>query len=196
MFQTTLTVLQPLEDRLKECESIVNSYANLFFKQEDDQFIPMKRPPRSFSVSVDGTSRDARCSSCSFVAFALEIDKLDPTSELASILKRRKQIFLAVATRTNENDRNTVENLLYKPFQSNAYHDWVSQTTVEVLDVLDKVTRAQAFQVISRHILRQSKHVFFDRRISTTTGTKSFKVRPVNTYWWILSGGSISTTSW
>ena len=161
MFQTTLTVLQPLEDRLKECESIVNSYANLFFKQEDDQFIPMKRPPRSFSVSADGERRDPRCPSYSSVAFALEMDKLDPASELASILKRRKQILLAVATRTDENDRNTVENLLYKPFQSDAYHDWASQTTVEVLDVLDKVTRAQTFQVISRHILHGSNIRFF-----------------------------------
>jgi hypothetical protein len=60
MFQTSLAVLQPLEDRLRECESIVNSYAHLFFKHEDDQFIPMKRPPRSFSVSADGARRYAR----------------------------------------------------------------------------------------------------------------------------------------
>ena len=86
---------------------------------------------------------------CSRGVLTSEMDKLEPFGELASILKRRKQILLAVATHTNEDERNTVENLLYKPFQSNVYHDWASQTTVEVLDVLDKVTRAQTFQVNS-----------------------------------------------
>jgi len=54
MFKTSLTVLQPIEDRLKECESIVNEYTTLFFKQEHDQFIPLKHVTRSFSLSLDG----------------------------------------------------------------------------------------------------------------------------------------------
>jgi hypothetical protein len=54
MFKTTLTVLQPLEDRLKECESMVNQYTNLFFKQDNDAFIPIKPGARTFSLSLDG----------------------------------------------------------------------------------------------------------------------------------------------
>jgi hypothetical protein len=54
MFKTALTVLQPLEDRVKECEAIVNEYTNVFFKQEDDDFIPIKPGTRSFSLSLDG----------------------------------------------------------------------------------------------------------------------------------------------
>ncbi|CAF5176835.1 unnamed protein product, partial [Rotaria sp. Silwood1] len=124
----TLTVLQPIEDRLKECELAINEYTNLFFKQENDAFIPMKQAVRSFSISLD------------------EIDKLDPNSELNAILKRRKQIFLTVATDENEKERKTIENLRYKPFQPNVYTDWASDTTIEVIDILDKVTRAQKFK--------------------------------------------------
>lgn len=54
MFKTTLTVLQPIEDRLKECESIMNEYTSLFFKQENDDFIPLKHITRSFSLSLEG----------------------------------------------------------------------------------------------------------------------------------------------
>jgi hypothetical protein len=54
MFKTSLNVLQPIEDRLKECESIMNEYTNLFFKQDDDAFIPMTRVARTFSVSLEG----------------------------------------------------------------------------------------------------------------------------------------------
>jgi hypothetical protein len=54
MFKTTLTVLQPIEERLNECESLMNEYTNLFFKQENDAFIPLKTVPRSFSISLDG----------------------------------------------------------------------------------------------------------------------------------------------
>jgi hypothetical protein len=54
MFKTTLTVLQPIEDHLNECELIVNGYTNLFFKQENDAFIPLKHVTRSFSLSNDG----------------------------------------------------------------------------------------------------------------------------------------------
>ncbi|CAF2707110.1 unnamed protein product [Rotaria sp. Silwood2] len=128
MFKTTLTVLQPIEDRIKECELAMNEYTNLFFKQENDAFIPMKQVTRSFSISLD------------------EIDKLDPNSELNAILKRRKQIFLTVATDENEKERKTIENLRYKPFQSSVYTDWASDTTVEVIDILDKVTQAQKFK--------------------------------------------------
>lgn len=77
----------------------------------------------------------------------LEIDKLDPSSELIAILKRRKQIYLTVATDENEKERKTVENLRYKPFQPDVYTDWASDTTIEVIDILDKVTRAQHFKV-------------------------------------------------
>jgi hypothetical protein len=75
------------------------------------------------------------------------MDKLDPTSELGVILKRRKQIFLTVATDENDIERKTVENLRYKPFQENLYADWSSDTTIEVLDIIDKVTGAQKFKV-------------------------------------------------
>jgi hypothetical protein len=75
------------------------------------------------------------------------MDKLDPTSELGVILKRRKQIFLTVATDENDIERKTVENLRYKPFQENLYTDWSSDTTIEVLDIIDKVTGAQKFKV-------------------------------------------------
>jgi hypothetical protein len=54
MFQTSLNILQPIEDRLNECESIMNEYTNLFFKKDDDAFIPMARVDRSFSVSLEG----------------------------------------------------------------------------------------------------------------------------------------------
>jgi len=54
MFKTTLTVLQPLADRLKKCESIVDQYTNSFFKQENDDFVPLKHTARSFSLSLDG----------------------------------------------------------------------------------------------------------------------------------------------
>jgi len=77
----------------------------------------------------------------------IEMDKLDPNSELCAILKRRKQIFLTVSTHAYERERKTVENLRYKPFQPDIYNDWASDTTIEVLDIIDKVTRAQKFQV-------------------------------------------------
>jgi hypothetical protein len=54
MFKTSLTVLKPIEDRLNECELLMNDYTNLFFKQEDDEFMPMTRVARSFSVSLEG----------------------------------------------------------------------------------------------------------------------------------------------
>ncbi len=75
------------------------------------------------------------------------MDKLDPNSELGVILKRRKQIFLTVATDENDKERKTVENLRYKPYQENVYSDWASETTIEVIDILDKVTRVQKFKV-------------------------------------------------
>ena len=81
------------------------------------------------------------------IIILVEIDKLEPNSELSVILKQRKQIFLTVARDENEKERKTAENLPYKSFQSNAYGDWVSYTAVEVIDVLDKVTHAQKFQV-------------------------------------------------
>ncbi|CAF3070549.1 unnamed protein product [Rotaria socialis] len=128
MFKTTLTVLQPIEDRIKECETTMNEYTNLFFKQDDDDFIPMTKVPRSFSISLD------------------DMDKLDPNSELTAILKRRKQIFLTVSSDENEIERKTIESLSYKPFQPNVYNDWASETTVEVIDILNKVTNAQKFK--------------------------------------------------
>jgi hypothetical protein len=54
MFKTNLNALQPLEDRLKECESIVNQYTTSFFQQESDPFIPMKPVTRSFDFTADG----------------------------------------------------------------------------------------------------------------------------------------------
>ena len=54
MFQTSLTVLQPLEERLKKCEDTINRYAHLFFKEEDDAFVPVQKPIRSFSLSAEG----------------------------------------------------------------------------------------------------------------------------------------------
>jgi hypothetical protein len=77
----------------------------------------------------------------------VEMDKLDPNSELSAILKRRKQIFLTVATDEHEKERKTIENLRYRPFQAGVYTDWASDTTIEVVDIIDKVTRAQKFQV-------------------------------------------------
>lgn len=76
-----------------------------------------------------------------------EIDRLEPNSELSGILKRRKQIFLTVVTDDNNIERKTVENLRYKPFQIDVYTDWAAETTIEVVEILDKVTRAQKFQV-------------------------------------------------
>lgn len=77
----------------------------------------------------------------------IEIEKLIPNSELSTILKRRKQISLSIATDADESERNTVENVTYKPFQADVYQDWLTETAVEVVDVLDKVTAAQEFQV-------------------------------------------------
>ncbi len=79
--------------------------------------------------------------------FFIEIDKLDPNSELSAILKRRKQIFLTVSTDEHEKERKTIENLRYKSFESDVYTDWAADTTIEVIDIIDKVTRAQKFQV-------------------------------------------------
>jgi hypothetical protein len=77
----------------------------------------------------------------------LDADKVASNSELAVILKRRKQILLALSTHADDSERNTVENLTYKPFENNVYHDWIKETAVDVLDVFNKVTHAQAFQV-------------------------------------------------
>jgi len=75
------------------------------------------------------------------------MDKLDPNSELGVILKQRKQIFLTVSTDENEIERKTIENLRYKHFQPDVYTDWAAETTIEVVDIIDSVTRAQKFQV-------------------------------------------------
>jgi hypothetical protein len=75
------------------------------------------------------------------------MDRFDPNSELGAILKRRKQIFLTVSNAENEMERKTIENLRYKPFQDDVYTDWAAETTIEVVDIIDKVTRAQKFQV-------------------------------------------------
>lgn len=77
----------------------------------------------------------------------IEMEKLEPNSELSGILKRRKQIFLTVSTDENEIERKTVENLQYKPFQIDVYIDWAVETTIEVVEIIDKVTNAQKFQV-------------------------------------------------
>jgi len=69
---------------------------------------------------------------------------------LSGILKRRKQIYLTVVTDDN-NERKTVENLRYKSFQIDVYTDWAAETTIEVVEILDKVTRAQKFQVKYQH---------------------------------------------
>lgn len=55
MFQTSLAVLQSIENRALQCEATVDHYAQLFFKQEGDEFIAIKRPPRSLSLSAEGT---------------------------------------------------------------------------------------------------------------------------------------------
>lgn len=54
MFRTSLMVLQPIDERLSECEAIIQDYTNLFFKQEEDDFILQPRPVRSFSLSQEG----------------------------------------------------------------------------------------------------------------------------------------------
>jgi len=84
--------------------------------------------------------------------FFIEMDKLDPNSELSAIIKRRKQIFLTVSTDEHEKERKTIENLRYKSFQSDVYADWAADTTIEVTDIIDKVTRAQKFQVNSKSV--------------------------------------------
>lgn len=75
------------------------------------------------------------------------MEKLESNSEFASILRRRKQIYLAAGAPTNEEERSTIENLVYKPYQNNSYHDWTVKTTVEILDIVDKVTKAQQYEV-------------------------------------------------
>lgn len=149
MFQTTLTVLQPIEDRLEECEATMEQYTNIFFKQEDDTFIPVKQTARSFTMTPDGSKRKFRFYFNQMISLFIEIDKLDPNSELNAIYRRRKQIYLTVGSDENEKERKTVENLRYKPFQQDVYTDWVSDTTVEVMDIIDKVTRLQKFKVSS-----------------------------------------------
>ena len=54
MFRTSLTVLQPIDERLSECEAIIRDYTDLFFQQEEDDFILQPRPVRSFSLSQEG----------------------------------------------------------------------------------------------------------------------------------------------
>lgn len=159
MFKTTLTVLQPIEDRVKECELAMTEYTNLFFKQDNDPFIPMKPVVRSFSVSLDGKKRHFDFLIVGDILI-VEIEKLDPNSELNAILKRRKQIFLTLTSDENEKERKTIENLHYKPFDPDAYNDWVAETTVEVIDIIDKVTVAQKFKV-SNHFMK-----FFNHKIS------------------------------
>lgn len=54
MFQTSLMVLQPIDDRLRDCEEIIRDYTDLFFQQEEDDFVLQPRPVRSFSLSQEG----------------------------------------------------------------------------------------------------------------------------------------------
>ena len=58
MFKTNLNALQPLEDRVRECEAIVNECVNVFFQQETDAFIPMKPVARSFDFTSEGTDKN------------------------------------------------------------------------------------------------------------------------------------------
>ena len=81
------------------------------------------------------------------ISFVIEMEQLAPNSELSNILKRRKQIFFTVSTDEHEIERKTVENLRYKPFQIDVYIDWAVETTIEVIELIDKVTNAQKFQV-------------------------------------------------
>lgn len=113
------------------------------------------------------------------------MDKFDPNSELGVILKRRKQIFLTLSTDENEIERKTIENLRYKPFQPDVYTNWVAETTIEVVDIIDKVTRAQKFQVRYSKRMNEFKKKdlnLFSRRILIIIGIKSFVVRQVNIY--------------
>lgn len=57
MFRTSLIVLQPIDERLKECESIIRECTDLFFRQDDDDFILRQRPVRSFSLSQEGREK-------------------------------------------------------------------------------------------------------------------------------------------
>ncbi|CAF0827635.1 unnamed protein product [Adineta steineri] len=150
MFKTSLDVLQPLEDRLNECESILKEYTNEFFRQENDVFVPLKPKARSYSLSLD------------------EIHNVDPTSELGLIFKRRKQIFSNALTRENEDDRETVENIHYKPMQTNFYNNRIFKAALDIRDTLNKVTSAQKFKDNFLHcwnkIVRSdtSQHILID----------------------------------
>ncbi|CAF1090713.1 unnamed protein product [Adineta ricciae] len=128
MFKTNLNALQPLEDRVRECEAIVNEYVNVFFQQETDLFIPMKPVARSFDFTAE------------------ELENVDPGSELGVVLKRRRQILTSFSVRDNENDRETVENIRYKPFQLDLYNDRVFSVVVDVVEILNKVSLAQKFK--------------------------------------------------
>ncbi len=75
-----------------------------------------------------------------------EIDNLDPTSELGTIFKRRRRI-LSNTTRGNDKDRETVENIRYKSFQADIYNNRAFNARIDIIDILDKVTRAQKFKV-------------------------------------------------
>jgi len=76
-----------------------------------------------------------------------EIDNLDPTTELGTIFKRRRRILSNASTRENDKDRETVENIRYKSFQADVYNIRAFNIPIDVIDILDKVTRAQKFKV-------------------------------------------------
>ncbi len=76
-----------------------------------------------------------------------EIDNLDPTTELGTIFKHRRRILSNTSTRENDKDRETVENIRYKSFQADVYNIRAFNIPIDVIDILDKVTRAQKFKV-------------------------------------------------
>ena len=85
------------------------------------------------------------------------MDQIDPNSELGTIFKQRKKIISTASRYGRDNERNSVENLSYRPFRSDAYNDHLSDTTVHILDILNKVTGAQKFQVRSCNGLHRNQ---------------------------------------
>ncbi|UJR37861.1 hypothetical protein I4U23_030551 [Adineta vaga] len=165
MFKTSLTVLQPFEDRLKECESIVSEYTNLFFRQGNDSFIPMKPVTQSFDLSFE------------------ELDNIDPASELGLVLKRRRQILSSFSARDNDHDRETVENIQYKSFRIDCYNSRVLTIVIDVIEILNKVTQAQKFK---------ENFLFCWNRIVRSETNQHILI---DTFWWVYLKYFVKTSN-
>lgn len=88
----------------------------------------------------------------------------------------------------NEEERNTVENLTYKPFQFEVYHDWIAETAVDVLDVLDKVTNAQGFQVRIETRFQREEFLFFQENFqflwNKIIRSETSQHLLIDAFWW------------